>query len=181
MDIYKLKWTRLQNEVFRLLCVKAGKSLNQREIAEILKVSPTAVSKSLFLLEKEEVIRINKDRKINLNLVELNLDNPKVIELKRVENLKMIYESGLIESLEEKFPGTVIILFGSYSYGEDTLKSDIDIAVIGAKEKEINLEKFEKLLEKKIRINFYGSFKEIHKSLKENLFNGLLLKGGIEL
>ena len=28
MDMYKVKWTQLQAEIFRLLCTKAGSSLN---------------------------------------------------------------------------------------------------------------------------------------------------------
>ncbi len=181
MDMYKLKWTRLQGEIFRLLCIKTGNPLNQRAIASLLNVSPTAVANSLMGLEKEGILAIKRDKNMNLNLIELNRDNPKIIGLKRVENLKMLYQSGISEFLEETFPGTSIILFGSYSYGEDTLKSDIDIAVIGTKEKEININKFEKILEREIRINFYDNFKEIHKHLKENLCNGILLKGGIEL
>jgi len=181
MDMYKLKFTRLQNEIFRLLCVKVGESLNQRTISKKLNVSPTAVSKALIDLEKENLITIKKDKNMNLNLVELNRDSEGVIDLKRIENLKMIHESKVINYLEELFPGSVIILFGSYSYGEDTIKSDIDIAIIGSKEKEMNLEKFEKLLEKEIRINFYDRFNEIHKHLRSNLFNGIVLVGRIDL
>jgi len=181
MDMYKLKWTRLQNEIFRFLSIKSGSSLNQREIAAALHVSPTAVSKAVIGLEKEGLIRINKNPRMNLTLIELNRDNPKAIELKRVENLKMIYESGMVDFLEERFPGTAIILFGSYSYGEDTTQSDIDIAVIGAKQKEINLENFEKLLEKEININFYEDFKGIHKNLMSNILNGIILVGRISL
>ena len=47
MDTYKLKFTRLQNEIFRLFCINAGKILNKREISLILKVSPTAVANSI--------------------------------------------------------------------------------------------------------------------------------------
>lgn len=178
----KLRWTRLQNEIFRLLCVNVFRSLTQREIAKKLNVSPTAVSKALQGLKKEKIAQIIKyNNKINLTSVELERETPKVIELKRVENLKMIYESGIVEFLEEKFPGCVIILFGSYSYGEDTIKSDLDIAVIGSKEKEINLNKFEKLLEREININIYQNVKDIHKNLKNNLFNGIVLSGRIEL
>ena len=180
MDTYKLKWTRLQNEIFRILCIKTGEPLNQRKIANALKVSPTAVAKSLVKMEKEKIITIKKES-MNFNLVELNRDNPLAIGLKRAENLKMLYESGMPQFLEEKFPGSSIILFGSYSYGEDTSKSDIDIAIIGVKEKEIDMNKFENILVKEIRINFYDNFKIVHKHLKENLCNGILLKGGIEL
>ena len=72
-------------------------------------------------------------------------------------------------------------MFGSYSKGDDTVHSDIDIAVIGRKEKEITLKKFEERFQRKIIINYYPSFKEIHKHLKENIFNGIILTGGIEL
>jgi len=181
MDIYKLKFTRLQIEIFKLLCIKAGEKLNKRQISKLLKVSPTAIAKSLPLLEKEELIKIIKNKGINLTSIELNRDNQKTMLLKRVENLRFIYESGLLEYLEDGFTGGTIILFGSYSRGDDTTTSDIDIAVVGRKEKEVNLTKYEKDLQREIRINFYSSFKEIHKHLKENIFNGIVLVGGISL
>ena len=103
------------------------------------------------------------------------------MQLKRVENLRQIYESGLADFLEKEFAGSVIILFGSYARAEDMLNSDIDVAIIGSKEKITDLEEFEKILERKIYLNFYPSFKEIHKNLKENIFNGIVLAGGIKL
>ena len=181
MDTYKLKWTQLQQRIFRLLCIKSGKSLNQREIARILKVSPTSIAKSLPILKKENLISIEKSKNMNLTLVELNRDNEKAMELKRVENLKIIYESQIVNFLENNFPGCTIILFGSFSRGDDIFDSDIDIAIIGIKEKEIPLEKFEKILERAINLNFYRNTREIHKHLRENLFNGIVLRGGIEL
>ena len=66
VNIYELKFTQLENMIFRLLCVNAGKYLNQREIAKILKVSPTAVAKSLPKLEKDGLIEVKKVGKINL-------------------------------------------------------------------------------------------------------------------
>jgi len=101
--------------------------------------------------------------------------------LKRVENLKMLYESGLAEHLADNFPGTTIIVFGSHAFGEDTIDSDIDIAVIGARREEINLVSFEKRLERKISLHFYNDFNSIQKHLKENLCNGIILTGGIQL
>jgi len=178
MDMYKLKFTKLQNEIFRLLCIKAGISLNQRGIARILNVSPTAVAKALYLLDKEKIVIVSKSKEMNLTSIQLNRD--KAVGFKRVENLKLIYESGLLGFLEEKFPGSTIILFGSYSKGEDTIKSDIDIAIIG-KEKKIDLIKFDKLLERRIFLHFYPSLKEMKKELKENILNGIILFGGIEL
>ena len=181
MNMYKQKFTRLQNQIIRLLCVKVGAQLNQREIAKILKVSPTAVAKSLHLLEEDKLIKLQKLGTMNLKLVELNRDNVKSIFLKRTENLKMIYESGIVEFLYESFPGCVIILFGSYSKGEDTIKSDIDIAIVGSKGKYLDLGEFERKLGRPINLNFYDSIKSIDKYLKSNIVNGIVLVGSIEL
>ena len=184
--MYTIRWTRLQAEIFRFLCIKAGQSLNLREIAKLLKRSPTAVSKSLQDMEKGGLVKVKKFGNINLLSIGFNRDNERAIELKRVENLKLIYESGLAKFLEESFPGTTILLFGSYSRGDDVwtdeeTKSDIDIAVIGTKSKEIKLTEFNKRLERMIIINFYPSFKEIHKHLKDNILNGIVLSGSVDL
>ena len=154
MDRYKLKFTTLQNEIFGLMCARAGEKLSKRQIAKLLDVSPTAVAKALSLLEKEKLVKADKIKNMNLTYIELDRDNARAIELKRVENLRNIYLSGLSEYLEESFPGCTIILFGSFSKGEDTIKSDIDIAIIGTKGKDINLDAYKKRFEKEIRINF---------------------------
>lgn len=179
MDKYKLIWTQLQFRIFKLLCLKAGEKLSQREIAKYLEVSPTAVGNSLELLEKENLIKIEKNR--SMNLISLNRDEKKAINLKRVENLRLMYESELINHLENQLPGGTILLFGSYSRGEDTNTSDIDIAVIGRKDKLLNLENFETILNRKININFYDSWKKIHNNLKNNILNGIVFIGGVEL
>jgi len=181
MDRYKLKFTNLQNEIFRLLCIKSGASLNQREISNILKFSPTAVSKSLVYLQENNFIILEQDPISKRFAINLNRDNQFVMQLKRVDNLKLIYESGLADVLQKEYAGASIILFGNYSRGDDTIKSDIDLAVIGRKDKKIDLTKFEKYLEREININFYSSLKTVHKELRENICNGIVLIGGIEL
>ena len=179
MDIYKLKLTKLQAEIFSLLCIKAGERLSQREIAKILKVSPTAVTNSVPQLKKDNLIKVEETKTINF--VSFNRDEPKAIELKRVENLKNIYLSGLSDYLEKELAGGTVILFGSYSRGEDTNTSDIDFAVIERKDKLLQLEEYEKLLHREINLNFYNSFKDIHEHLKNNILNGILLHGSVEL
>lgn len=165
----------------RLLFIKSGMTFNGRGISKSLKVSPTAVGKSLKALQKDDLIKVTKDNGTRMLNIGLNKDNPRVYYLKRAENLRLIYESGLSGFLHDSFPGTTIVLFGSYSFGEDTINSDIDIAVIGSERKELNTTKFEKILEHKISLNFYKDFKSIKKELKENICNGIVLSGGIEL
>ncbi|MFH1396374.1 MAG: nucleotidyltransferase domain-containing protein [archaeon] len=177
MDTYKLNFTKLEQEIFSLLCIKAGEKLSQREIAILLKVSPTAVSKSIKNLN--ELIKIEKTKTINF--ISFNRDNRAAIDMKRVENLKNIYLSKLSEYLEEVLAGATIIVFGSYARGEDTIKSDLDIAVIGRKDKLLKLQKYEKSLQRTININFYDSWKDIHTNLKNNILNGFILHGSVVL
>ncbi len=179
MDISKVNFTSLELEIFSLLCIKAGEELSQREIAQILKVSPTAVMNSIKKLKETGLINLKKTKTINF--ISFNRDNKRAIELKRIENLKNIYISELFNYLETALAGSTIILFGSYSKGEDTNNSDIDLAIIGRKDKILNLEKYEKTLNRKININFYDNWNNIHKHLKNNILNGIVLVGGVEL
>ncbi|OIO62264.1 hypothetical protein COY26_01700 [Candidatus Woesearchaeota archaeon CG_4_10_14_0_2_um_filter_33_10] len=179
MDIHQLNFTLLEQKIFALLCLRAGEKLSQREIAKLLKVSPTAVSNSIKKLRENSLINVEKTKTINF--ISFNRDGQRAVEMKRVENLKNLYTYGLSDYLEEELAGATIILFGSYSIGEDTNTSDIDIAVIERKNKMIDIEKFEKILNRKININFYNSWKDIHKHLKNNILNGITLHGSVEL
>jgi predicted nucleotidyltransferase len=181
VNMYELKLTNLQQRILRLLFIKSGTSLNQRRIAQHLNTSPPAVMKALPKLHKKNLITAHQDKESKRWAVTLNKDNHNISRLKRADNLKLIYESGLADFLDKEFAGATIILFGSYSRGEDTAQSDIDIAVIGRKEKHIRTTPYEKLLERTININFYTSLQKVHTHLKENLFNGIVISGGIEL
>lgn len=179
MDTYQLKWTMLQAEIFSLMCIRAGEKLSQRELAKILKVSPTSITNSIKKLKDTNLIKIEKTKTINF--VSFNRDEQRAVELKRAENLRNVYLSGLSDYLESQLPGGTIILFGSYSIGGDTNASDIDLAIIGRKDKILYLDKYEKALNRKINVNFYKTWTDIHKHLKNNILNGILLHGAIEL
>ena len=180
VNIYELKLSILQQRIMRLLFVKTGNSLNMNGIAKILKVSQPAVLKAIPFLQKEGLIIAKQDKDSSRWSIELNRDDKQVIGLKRVDNLKQIYESGLIRHIYDLFPCGTVILFGSYAHGEDTINSDIDLAIIGGERKEID-SKFSKMLERKIIANYYKSFKSIDSSLLSNILNGITLKGAVEL
>ncbi len=181
VNIYKPRLTCLQQGILRLLSIKAGTLLNQRQIAKSLDVSQPAVMKALPQIKKLGMVKISQDKQTKRWSIELNRGNHKAMQLKRADNLKLLYEIGLADFLEKEFAGATIILFGSYSRGEDIINSDIDIAVIGRKAKEVILAMYEKELEREININHYDSWSSIHKNLKENLCNGIVLAGSVEL
>lgn len=182
VNTYKSELTNLQQGILNFLFVHPTKSFNMIQLSRFLNVSQPAIKKAVPFLQKKNLIKIEKDKESKRYSILLNKDNPKVIFLKRGENLKLIYECGLYDFLFDNFPGATIILFGSYSFGEDTNSSDIDISIMGCNEREVDLTKFEKLLERKISLNFYSSFrgiKDIH--LKNNILNGIILSGSVEL
>lgn len=180
VDMYKQRFTRAQEEILRFMFDFPEKKFNQREIAKTLNYSPTAIKKAVDFLHDKNYVQVKKNNSKILE-IELNLENEEIIYLKKLENLRKIYVSGIIFFLEDIFPTKTIILFGSYSKGEDISSSDIDIAIIGSKEKEIPKKKFEKLLKRKINFQFYPKLNGIHKNLKENLLNGIILSGGVFL
>lgn len=178
MDILKQEFTILEQKIFIYLSLRSGEKFSQRELSILLNVSPTAIAKSLTKLKEENYIKIEKVK--NINLVYFNRDNKEAINIKRCENLKKIYTSKLQSYLKEELAGSTIILFGSYAKGEDYKNSDIDIAVIGRDKKELKLTMFETKLFRKININYYKKLEEIHKNLRNNIINGIVLSGGLE-
>ncbi len=180
VNIYKLELSLLQQRIMRLLFVKVGTPLNMNGIARILEVSQPAVLKSIPLLQKKGFVVAKQDKDSSRWSIELNRNEKQVIGLKRVDNLKQIYESGLVKHLYDLFPGATIILFGSYAHGEDTINSDIDLAIISGERREID-KIFSKILEREIITNYYKSFKDINSPLLSNILNGITLKGATEL
>ena len=180
VNISKLKLTLLQQDILRLMFIKAGVSINGRAISKSLNVSQPAVSKALPKLIKHELITLTKDKESKRLAIELNREHQEVIWLKRADNLKQIYESGLAQFLYDSLPGTTIVLFGSYAFGEDTIISDIDLAIIGNKKK-LKMDKYEYILQRKINVNNYDSFEKIDNKLLNNILNGILIKGSVDI
>ncbi len=180
MDIYKQKFTKQEQIVFRFLCIHAGKEFHIRAIARELNVSATGVSKVIRKFERLDLVKINREFLLR---VSLNRNNLKVINMKRIENLQQLYESGFVEFVSDKFPGTTVVVFGSFAFGEDTFvpESDVDIAVIGMKEADVQISEFEILFKRKINLLFFQDFRKIETNLRDNILNGIVLNGHIEL
>jgi predicted nucleotidyltransferase len=179
MNTYKLKYTRLQNEIFRFFCINAGKKFNQREVAKHLEVSPAGIKKALIELEEDGILLVEKSKSMNLSMISLNR-NPVVLKLKQTENLKQIYTSGLASYLQEKYVVSPIILFGSYSRGEDTVNSDIDIAIVSTTKKKLDLKEFEKKLHRTINLSIFEK-KDISKEFTNTIINGITICGVLTL
>lgn len=163
------------NAVLELFFRNPTKKFNVREVAKLAGITPPTASYKLKRLEKEKLIK--KETKANLILHSANMDNKAFIDKKRINNLSLLYNSEIIYFLKEEYDEPdAIILFGTYSKGEDVETSDIDIAIITNKDKDLDLTKYEKKFERRIHILRLKK-NELTKEFKNTLANGMVLSG----
>ncbi|MBU2612706.1 MAG: nucleotidyltransferase domain-containing protein, partial [Nanoarchaeota archaeon] len=124
-----------------------------KEISRKALISHTSIKKPLEELVKLNLIlkRHEKKGKRKFPIFEANLEHPKFRRLKKSYNLENLYESGIVEKIRDALMPRSIVLFGSYSRGEDIEDSDIDIFVESSKE-EIKLKSFEDKLKRKVNM-----------------------------
>lgn len=149
-----------------------------RELSRISKISPVSVINYLKEFEKENLIK--KFIKRGVPFYQAVRDNEKFKLYKIISIIYELNESGYVDDLWDKFSPEAIILYGSYAKGESIESSDIDLFVI-AKNKQKFVEDFNEKLGKMVHIIFDNDIKKIPKELKNNLANGIVLKGYLKL
>lgn len=152
-------------------------SFRIREIARLTKISPPSVMIYLKEFEKKELIK--KMIKNKIPFYSSNRENTNFILYKKISIIFELNHSGLVDYLWDKICPEAICLYGSFSKGESIGNSDIDIFILG-NAVQIDLSNFEDKLNKKIHVLFKHSLKEIPKELKNNILNGIILKGYIK-
>ncbi|MBI2576797.1 nucleotidyltransferase domain-containing protein [Candidatus Woesearchaeota archaeon] len=163
-----------QKRIVRLFFEEPSRNFGIREIAKLAKVPKTSVSRHLKELLKEGLITRGKEGYSG------NGANPFFKVCKKIYFLEESAKSGIIEFLQEKLYPRCIVVFGSFAKGEYVKSSDIDLFV-QAKEKGIDLSRFEKRLNHKVSLFFEESFENISDELFNNIINGIKLGGYIKL
>ena len=152
--------------------------LRVRQIERIVKVPLPSVIRYTKELEKESILTSSEIANIRVFLA--NRASKQFLLEKRLFNIKNI--STLADFLIEELSNPNIVIFGSYSKGEDLENSDIDIYIETASKKKLNLEKFEKLLQRKIHVFVYKNINTIeNKKLTNNILNGIIINGFVEV
>lgn len=151
--------------------------LRLRQIARLAKLSPPSIMEYLKEFEKKGLIR--KTLKDKIPIYTANRDSSDFILYNKISIIFELNKSGLIDFLWNNLAPQSIILYGSFSKGESIENSDIDIFILG-KEKNLEIEEFEAKLGRKIHILFKDSFKKLPNELKNNLLNGIILKGYVK-
>lgn len=175
-----MKTKNIKQKIKEHFFINPTAKLRVREIEKVLKLPLPSVIRYCKELQKEGILTIIQtgsvvfytgDRGNSIFLLE-----------KKLFNIKSIYDSGLIEFLKIELSNPVIILFGSYSRGEDLENSDIDLYLETPSKKEVHLEKFERILKRKIQVFKHKKIKEIKNlNLSNNIINGITLNNYIEV
>lgn len=154
-------------------------SLGLRELSRITGLSTPSVKLHLTRFVKEEILKTGPFRKLPVYWA--NQSDDRFRYLKKINTFNLLHITGLIQYLLNHCQPNVIILFGSASRGEDTKNSDIDLYLECA-EQQLDLSQFENKIQRKIQLHFYDSLNKVHsKELKNNLLNGIILKGYIKV
>ena len=156
-----------------------------RELGRITRYNPSTLSKYLNRYIKSGILTKKRERGHVLYKADTESD---IFKLKKIYyNVERIHESGIIKFLESSLnhPKS-IVLFGSYSKGENVKRSDLDLFILTEEKKEINLEKFERILGCEINILKYNEIKfkkmrQNNKELLNNIINGIVIYGYLEV
>jgi len=160
------------------------KEFHVRELAKLVKKSPTTVSKYLKQLEKENILL--SEERLNHLFFKANTEHDSFKDKKLFYNLQRIRQSGLIEYICQMYNPEAIILFGSFAKAENIGRSDIDLLVITPAKKEVNIEKYEKNLNHKVQLFLHAKkdiedMKNKNPKLLNNFINGVKIYGYWEL
>ena len=175
-----MKTINIKEKIKEYFFINPTSKLRVRQIERTLKLPLPSVIRYCKELEKEGALTIIKIG--NVVFYTADRTNENFLLEKKLFNIKEPYEKGLIKYLKTEFHNPTIIVFGSYSKGEDIENSDIDLYIETPSKKEINLGRFEKPLKRKIQVFKYKSIKEIANSnLANNIINGTVLNGFLEV
>ncbi len=175
-----MKNKNIRQTIKEYFFVNPTAQLRVREIERTLKLPLPSVIRYCKELEKESILTTIKTG--NVNFYTVNRGNEKYLLEKKLHNIKNIYESGLIEYLRQELSNPSIVLFGSFLRGEDTEEGDIDLYIETPSKKKVNVEKFEKILKRRIQIFQHKNLNEMSNvHLANNIINGFLLNGFMEV
>jgi len=149
-----------------------------RQICRLTKISQPSVINHLKELLNENLII--KEKKSIYPTFRANRENEHFKIYKKLDIILRINKTGLINYIYDSCLPNSIILFGSASKGEDIKESDIDLFV-QSKEKKLDLKKYSKLLNREVSLFFQEDFNKLNKEIKNNIINGIILKGYLKV
>ena len=168
-----------KNKLKEYFFMHPTEKLRIREIERRAKVTLPSVVRYVKELEDEKILTSTVISGVKLYFADRT--SKQFLLEKKLFNIKFLHDSGLVDFLVNGLENPAIVLFGSYSRGEDTEESDIDLYIEKHLEYELKLDAFEKKLNKKIQLFCYKSIKQVkNEHLANNIINGITLNGFLE-
>ena len=175
-----MKTTDIKEKIKAYFFINPTAKLRVRQMERELKLPLPSVIRYSKELEKERIIK--RENTAGAVLFSADRTSKNYLIEKKLFNIKSIFKCELINYLIAEYSNPVIVLFGSFSKGEDTEESDIDLYIETPSKKEIKLEKFEKLLKRKIQVFNYSNIKHVSNThLRNNIVNGVVLNNFLEV
>ena len=169
--------TKTEREVLQYFIRDSDKDIHVRGLSDELDISYSTVRRVLKDLEEKGLLERDKKSKMTF----YSPTGEKFREVKKLVNLENLESSGLIQHLEKELRPEAVVLFGSYLQGRDDEESDIDLAVVGGRKKELDLTDFEKELGREIQTILVENLEDESREFRNTLANGFVLQGYLEV
>lgn len=171
------KLTNSEKQVLNYFIQNPSSEIHVRGLSKEIGVSYSTVRTSLKTLEEADLLKSDKKSK----MVFYSAEGEKFREAKKIANLENLIDSDVVKFLEKNLKPEAIVLFGSYLEGRDNEDSDIDIAVINGRDKELDLDRFEEKLGRTIELTQIENLENETKEFRNTLANGLVVQGYLEV
>ncbi len=154
--------------------------LRVRQIERELKVPLPSVIRYTQELEQEGILKSAKIA--NITAYSADRASKTFLLEKKLFNIQQLNISGLVDFFREELSNPATVVFGSYARGEDIENSDIDLYIETSSKNKINVEKYEKILQRKIQLFIYKNIHDLeNKELANTIINGIVLNGFLEV
>ena len=180
-----MKLSAAYNRILNYFFSFPSQAIGLNDLSQATKISKTSAKEAVLQLEKEKFL--NREEIGRTWRITANPNHAYLMTRKVPQSLRLIYESGAVDLIREKYPSAkAIVLFGSFRTGSDNEKSDIDIAVEILGNKEPKVEQLEIIehfgYRSKVPINlFIFSRNKIDINIFNNIANGIILDGFLEV
>lgn len=160
------------DKTLELFYENPAKAFTIREVSKLTGLPKSTLHPYLNYFKKKGLIKNNNQ----------SSENSLLFKIKKINyHIEKIVTTGLLEYLIKELNPSCVILFGSCRKGESEQESDIDIFVESHIKKDINLEKFEKLLKHKVQLFIETNINKLPSHLLNNIVNGIKLHGSFKV
>lgn len=173
------KLTKTAEEVLAFFFRHPTEEVHIRGLSEAAEIPYSSARNALAALEDEGLVEKREESKMTFYAA--NRNDRTFRRWKQLHNLRVLYESGVIDDMEDAFRPDAIVLFGSYLRGADWEDSDVDVAVVNGRDADVDLGEYESAIGRSFQAVQIGDLSEEEREFKNTLANGYVLAGYLEV